>query len=1155
MAGFSLQDFFDRIETEPCVLFIGQDFDVHAPENRNLLQLGWSTIITSQRGDDFASAFSMEHDRRLAHDLYDVIEINDRIFDKHNLSVVHLFSTESVSHHSAEYVYGRKEQSSAANIFRRITDMLQISGTLVVVGYSDNDRFSFDRFLDICDSFRSGGILVFGCHINEGQQKREFEDIATHNHILLETQSLPALLFNTARDMEEDPLFPPEADYEHFYINGNLERIGSKDLNHIRQVADPLTLEVVQEVEVPSYLVSSYFYLFLKNSPSQPQWYGYKQQFNLRRDYENKLYEKVKTRLDAPGSDMEKIICLTSQSGAGKSIALAYLAYRVFMERQYPVLFLQNKDVSLVFDRDTEQIRGMKQIERYLEILKDKGAKSILFVLDVSAFGKISRASCCRLFEILAGQKGYNIVLVFSSYEIVEDDRGRREKRNYIEMEADPRIHPGLEEESFRKILRQKAGFSQDQIDRVMSVMHNERDENGQEACKLMSLLYRAVYDVRPAFEGGIRREATTSIDEILKMAGKEAAPRLIYSDIAMALKHAYENSKDKEKHKDIKPYMDKVGSDGIEIKEDVENLLASVALCSKYGLPVPANLAYRLLPSVSYKYVQMIFHLPFFVFHSFDDGDFEFWIRTREEAEMLLRAFNIDEEGEVGLLKQMIENLNATTSYSHTSEVELMVKMLVRLGPNSLTWSDKRLSFEYYPKIIGALQSLREKHAGHPRLTLQEIVYTREYVVHQFDNQMEDDEIMSLEKLVITLRNAIRIGEEELLRLMKEHDSANFFLCDALTIEINTSRLKIFQHTKVRNMKEFIRMAKECLGVIQHSPDNSYAYTTLFQTALLMCDSDDSNDIDKTNILANCGEMIVRLRGEHEEIAQQAQVLDASDKLLAKLGRVDLNDKYFQSLLQHGSGAGVYIRTYRMLEKNGIELYRKGNTLSEEQVTICQQACDYLTKKEYAKVVSDSVACQQLLLRLKWMILDGEPIFSRPRQYTYISSEGWEELLAICRHYRDYLYDEEDNYYNANTMLYVLALCYAQLGKFADSLKVCDIIRNKTEDLYFENRVRVLHILCDPTGKPIEFLGSFIRTTNPEAPKGFVRIDEISPAAIPWMQGNNNAGIYYHQANLSGDTRREPGWHYPDFQLGLGYMGLSVFRGLENNNIRRAKK
>ena len=147
----------------------------------------------------------MEHDRRLAHDLYDVIEINDRIFDKHNLSVVHLFSTESVSYHSAEYVYGRKEQSSAANIFRRITDMLQISGTLVVVGYSDNDRFSFDRFFDICDSFRSGGILVFGSHINEGQQKREFEDIATHNHILLEIQSLPALLFNTARDMEEDP--------------------------------------------------------------------------------------------------------------------------------------------------------------------------------------------------------------------------------------------------------------------------------------------------------------------------------------------------------------------------------------------------------------------------------------------------------------------------------------------------------------------------------------------------------------------------------------------------------------------------------------------------------------------------------------------------------------------------------------------------------------------------------------------------------------------------------------------------------------------------------------------------------------------------------------------------------------------------------------
>lgn len=300
---------------------------------------------------------------------------------------------------------------------------------------------------------------------------------------------------------------------------------------------------------------------------------------------------------------------------------------------------------------------------------------------------------------------------------------------------------------------------------------------------------------------------------------------------------------------------------------------------------------------------------------------------------------------------------------------------------------------------------------------------------------------------------------------------------------------------------------------------------------------------------------MIVRLRGEHEEIAQQAQVLDASDKLLAKLGRVDLNDEYFGMLLQHNSGAGVYIRTYRMLEKNGIELYKKGSMLSEEQVNICQQACDYLTKKDYEEVVSGSVACQQLLLRLKWAILDREPIFSRPRQYTHISRKGWEELLAICRHYQEYLYDEEKNYYNANTMLYVLALCYAQLGKFADCLKICDIIRNKTEDLYFENRVRVLHILCDPTGKPLEFPGSFTRTTDPEAPKGFIQIDGIRPDMIPWMQGNRNAGIYYHQANLLGDTRREPGMHYPDFQLGLGYMGLSVFRGLENKDARRVSK
>lgn len=85
----------------------------------------------------------------------------------------------------------------------------------------------------------------------------------------------------------------------------------------------------------------------------------------------------------------------------------------------------------------------------------------------------------------------------------------------------------------------------------------------------------------------------------------------------------------------------------------------------------------------------------------------------------------------------------------------------------------------------------MRESNAGHPRLTLQEIVYTREYVVHLFDNRQENDKTISLEKLITVLKEAIDIGVKERLHIMRERDNANTFLYDALTIEINTSRLK----------------------------------------------------------------------------------------------------------------------------------------------------------------------------------------------------------------------------------------------------------------------------------------------------------------------------------------------------------------------------
>lgn len=1116
--SFDISRFLEDMSTEPYVLLAGEKFDYKSEAGRRIMDLPWSCVVTSIREDDFAIGFDKES--RLSRDLMDISQLQQRIFEKRNLSIVRLFSTVTQEPHLS---IGRKEQVKAFALLQKIAEMMDVSGVFVAVGYEQDDLLSFDKFLDLCESFRSDGIIIFG--YSAAHYPEELKNIFIGREPQLVSENLVDLL--PAIPVEAEEYIDEDSHYERVYVNQKIVSFERKALLSIKRVAIPLSIEAINEIVVPPYLVANYFYRFLKESPFQPQWYGYANQFNIKRKFEKKLYDETMKALESPGKKDARPICLAGQSGSGKSIALAYLAYRVFTEKKYPVIYIQNRDVSFVFydNRASEDsvMNGFDAIGNYIEQLKLNKAKSVLLILDVSVANRKDREKCLRLFGFLTNIRGYNVQLVFSSYEIEQSEIDRNVFNN---ISSDVFIDAETEENQLRTVLKRKAKFSPDEIEAITAAIYKKTgyDKN------LMSLLYRIFFEVRPSMELGIQREATTTIKAIIDNLRDFGNESIFHNSIAEAFKKAYD-----ELGKEIDISDDEQTS--IISEDDIKRLLTSVAICTENSLPMPSDMVYRLIPSTDYRVIKRVCMVPFFVFREKEtDGSYEVWIRTQLEAQMLRRAYNIDSEASIDIIVNIIENLRSPASYSYNAEVDLVARLLHNIGPNS---GDRRKRDEYkqpefYKKIIIALGRFRETYGGNPRLTLQEIVYMREAVALQ---NCEDD---SAEK-GRQLSKAIKIGEREIDKIGQDNNQR---LRDMLIIEVNNSRLRL-NTGKALKLADCQEIQRSCAHVIRHDPANSYAYTAMIRAALLEFNALGDEEA-KAQILSQYCDVIDQIRGEHPEIATQEELLDVSVELYNKMNDVTVNEQYFQNLLERGSDAGIHLQAKQILQKAGIDLYKKSETaLTDDQIKVCRQVCaDILENEQYSHITTQSERCQQMLLRVKWLIFNREPIFCGEKSYTYIPEQGWRELMAICSNYKNAIYDDEADYYRANTMLYILALCHVQLGQFEEAFSIISLIRGKTETLYFEDRIRVKHILCNEIGKPLTFGGKFASQTQPDEIKGYVLLDKVTN-----MGSYGRYGIYYHQANMR-NTIRAAGQRYTDFQLGLGFMGLSVFRGLINPRL-----
>lgn len=1092
---------------EPMILMIGQAFDVQ--KHYKLLSLPWSCVYTSKNDDENLISM-LNNGSRLCRKIYRVEDLTGKILDQKNLKVIQLY-------------YGSKEdwdspinklmmKKNAERMLDRIPQLIQYIGQLVIVGYTKEDVLDLETFCMLLAGIRKNSVVYIG---------EEFDKLLSE--VLKEKSALVFENIKYDSDSDIDVDYIGEVDYSgnenSLYINGVLHTFDKMDFFNVKRFAQVLNLAEVMEHDIPAYLYPNYFYAFIKNSVYEPQWYGYKYGFNLERNFESELYEKVKSALEKPYIDSKRPILVTGQTGCGKSVALANLAYKVFKDKNYPVIYINNMDIDfspkLILPNGKKNYVNSPQLialDTLIQKFEEYDAKNVLLIWDGSAYIR-DRDKYRALYNALKNKRGHNIVFVGSAYETQEDDDLYNQYFDKINANL---TFSGEGEKSelvkLQILLKQKAKWENSQIDSICNLI--EKDDNKYN--NVMSLFYYLFYEVRSNLEIGVQREAEKSLTDVLESAKNLETFTSSIGELMIKAGFTLTNS---------------YGENDVQGQDvDIRKFLICVAICSQYNLSMPSRMGFSIINVQNSELIQKILRIPFFKYLDEYENDYCIKVRTRLEAELLLKAYHVTPEQEVEYIAEMIENIGDVDYYNQNSEVELITNLLYRMGPNS---GDRSILHKYdklYLVLVRALKKLREdKRVINPSLGLQEITYMREYCLSN-NSEITESECIEL------LKEAISIGDE-LLGVFSKTDYALPVL-DALTIEVANSRYRLCLLDSSYVTKESSRALQDAMDVISHNPDNIYAYHAYLEVAILRYNNIQNNE-EKITILADMCDTVDRIREENWLMSSNKYFIEPADKIYALLGKNE-NEKYFEDLVRDKNYAGIYLKAKKMLEEVGIKDFRE-DIYSEAQICVMKEICvELLENEKYSEITAYSYQCQYLLLKIKWIIYNRIPMFHKNGKFTRMTDDQWADIRRISEHYVSTFVNSnivEAN--NGYSVMYILALCYAQLGDFENCMKLVSRLRKETEWFGYDNRSRIKHYLCDSEGTPLFFTGSFTIDTNPNEDRGYVKIDKIKPE---W--NNYRTGLYFHKHNIRGITI-ESGGTSNYFQLGLAYMGFSVYHGL----------
>lgn len=760
---------------------------------------------------------------------------------------------------------------------------------------------------------------------------------------------------------------------------------------------------------------------------------GLRRDFAITRTFESELHARVTNALARAGGDQAPVL-IHGQSGSGKSLALARLAYSVRKEGRFPVL---------IASRAT-RLPAVEELDDFCFKVERAGAEATLVICDANV-------QASRYADLLRGfmSRGRRVVLVGSAYRISDDSNTELENGgNLLEVPAE--LDP-VESKQLADLLRNWTG----------------EEFAIAPSSYMLPAIYRLLPDVRSRLAAGLAREARVAEDG-LRQRGTGISVAQQATDTALGRAFAAAGVVDPKTILDQKldALLDSVTGDAASKVVDV------VMVPGKLGCPVPINLLMRTVGgSDSRVDISTLFSgIDLFRWTS-NDHDLFVGPRLQVEAEMIVARRLGTAKAEAEVVVHLMEW--ASPGPYGDSERRFVLDLVHRLGPDGPYGTRYAMDYLHVARTLTDMRTRRG--VSDPRFMLQEATLRRRVLKHSSDIA-EDDSAAILEEA----RGIIDLALDEFGSApgRKQHRTRANLLVERAAIYGFRAVHRSTSGATLDEVWQFYEAARNSARSAVFAADSYHAMDisiwlpndllargnwTLQRRAELVADIRDGLDrVDNGQLEAHEQELFETRRFKVSQTLQDHKL--EQDALAALEGL--------------GSCAGVFLRAHQI----GGPL-RGSGVASEQDRRTAAKALEFL-RAETDRIRHDG-RCLRYVLRCLWLTSTGHYLFGGERSPLPEQEETIREILTFL----DALADLEGMSGDAR-MQYLRAVLMWRLRQEHSAREVWKLLSQETA---FSDPRRVIrhHVWTEAGARPKLFHG---RITSSQLHQGRarVRVDEI---------------------------------------------------------------
>lgn len=976
-------------------------------------KLPWNGVITSEVDGLVERIF-----RNSWRELCAIYNADNKIIgslsDRNRLAISCLFGTINNELEGAHLPLTQlefyKSKSNAIRMISKYTqDIITPFGTIIIDGYNpDDDWLELEMLFPLVATCKEGQVHYFGKPISS---RNDLWKSLVENKIIIEHEETFAeylVLEEDSGNLDFDELVFERENTRRISVHNKSFSIPKNIYNTTSKNALILDDSIFVLDELDDDEKEDKFRYFLYESGNRPVWEGYKWGFCFHRDIEEKIYKKIRKEI---GRDFNtNPIVLEGQSGAGKSVLLGNVAYKLKLQRQFPVIYIP------------QFMRGISYavILEFCEWLENNcKAERVIIIWDASVYNEeVAQYIELNNYLMSAGRK---VLIIGSSFKLSEKIKSAY---TYESIEMDMQISDA-ESSSICDVFNKYSGSTI-----TDSAIRAIGEKNIFVAC------YRLLPPSRRSLRRGVVDEAKknkVTLKEALKIKKIDETNAFCQALLKAGVFISTEEN---------------------EEKVALDMLLDYICVPAQFGLMIPLNLILRCFDyQYSVDVAKKIDELDFFRFIEGVNGEWEVSSRNSLEAEIIVNSELSNLQKQIDIVKKMIFEIRDVDEYvSNYNELNFLVDLLKAIGPNG---KKNKEYLPYYNQIAEALKLLREDGIWDSRTILQESLFLREYAKSLRVKSEKYEIIVQAKELICS----------EINRLVKNKQD-NFPHMGRLYCEwASNLGAQIVEKLgcQVINEAEISNLYQELIEKLQFArnylPDSFYALDICGWASLEMLQSSKLSDKLKAEVYV-----------EAVSIFEQAEITYPSFCMLPQYNvrLMQLNDTYgedkvaqisFDRLKEMGTGAGIYARA-RFMTRN----IRYNTMLSQRDREYCSNVLKYF--EEYKEIAYSDERCLYLIFKLKWLVLTGHPVLYAEKQTVNISQEQWEEVLDIIGLILQ-LTPERSN----AVLKYVKAIALFNLGRKREYLEA---FKELSHVYYpFNKRIIMSYIASKENGEVKYFTGS----------------------------------------------------------------------------------